>query len=74
MFALVNCLSRLFISNEQSFSMYIPYADVAMSNIVSEGHCVDTICAHCACTALYNDSPVRFDMFVPPARSVVDHI
>ena len=72
--AAVNCVSRLLINAEQSFSMYMPYADTTILRVDSEPHCDATISEHWACTALYNASPVRLDMFVPPIKSVEFHI
>ena len=73
-FAFVNFLSNSFINKEQSFSMYMPYADTTIVCVDWSGHLSMTIWEHWACTALYKASPVRLAMFVPPARSVVDHI
>lgn len=67
------CLVKVVASAEQSFSMYIPYADITMFNI-DEGHCVFTISEHCAFTALYSGSPVRFAILAPFAKSVVAQI
>jgi hypothetical protein len=53
--------------------MYIPYADITIFN-TDYGHASDTISAHWAFTALYNGSPIKFAMFAPDAKSVVDHI
>lgn len=73
-FALVNFLSSSFINIEQSFSIYIPYADTTIVCVDWSGHLSMTICEHWAWTALYKASPVRLAMFVPPAKSVVDQI
>ena len=73
-FADTSCLSKLFTSSVQSFSIYMPYADTTIVCVDWSGHLSMTIWEHWACTALYKASPVRLAMFVPPARSVVDHI
>lgn len=63
-----------FVANAaQSFSIYIPYADITIFNIDDE-HCDVTISEHWALTALYKLSPVRFAMFAPFAKSVVVQI
>lgn len=66
--------SRLLDRVVQSFSMYMPYADTTIFNIDLDSHVCATIWLHWACTALYNDSPVRFAMFAPSAILVVFHI
>ena len=73
-FVFVSFLSSALINNEQSFSMYMPYADTTMVWVGVSGHLSITICEHWACTALYNASPVRFAMLVPPVRFDVDHM
>lgn len=71
--AWVNWEFKAFVNAEQSFSMYIPYADTTMSNVDAE-HMGETKSAHCEWTALYSASPVRFAMFSPDAKFVVAQI
>lgn len=66
--------SNEFKTNEQSFSMYMPYAVVTMVRVDCDSHLSATISEHWAWTALYNASPVRLDMLTPSAKSVVDHM
>lgn len=66
--------SKLFDRVVQSFSMYIPYAETTMFRVDLDSHVSATIWLHWAWTALYNDSPVRFAIFAPLARSVVCQI
>ena len=73
-FASFNCLSSDFIIVEQSFSIYIPYADITMARVVFVAQYSETNSEHCACTALYSDSPVRLAILTPPVKSVVAHI
>ena len=72
--AVVNFLSRLFIINEQSFSIYMPYADITIFWVVLSGHLSAVSSVHWLCTALYNASPARLAIFTPPAKSVVDQM
>ena len=74
LFAAFNFLSSEFIIAEQSFSIYMPYADTTMSRFVFVPQRSITISEHCACTALYNGSPVRLAIVLPPVRLVVDQI
>ena len=57
----------------QSFSMYMPYAETTILSVASDAQLSLTSSAHWACTALYNASPVRLDIFVVAARSLVAH-
>ena len=72
--AAVSLSSRVFISKEQSFSIYIPYADMTIFCIDSSGQLGAAISIHWACTALYSGSPVRLIMFAPPVKSLAAHI
>ena len=72
--AWTNWVSNAFSNAEQSFSMYMPYADTTMFSVDWLAHCSLTKSTHWACTALYNDSPVKFAMFWPDAKSVVAQI
>lgn len=69
-----NWASSAFINVEQSFSMYIPYAEITMSSVDDVGQLSAIKSTHWECTALYNGSPVKFAMFEPDARFVVAQI
>lgn len=56
---------------EQSFSMYMPYADVTIFSVVVSAHLSAIMLVHCAWTALYSASPVRLAILAPPVKSVV---
>ena len=74
LFAWFNWVSRALYNVVQSFSMYMPYADTTMFSVALDGHWAEINSTHWAWTALYNASPVRFDIFAPDAKSVVAHI